>query len=87
MGKSELAIATGVTRIRRRGELMSRSELVGIAAIGAAGAVLQERLRSQPLLAAGVAGGAVLMNAYVATAPDAVIVVALLLLVAGVALM
>lgn len=41
---------------------MNRTELVGIAAVGAASAVLQERLRSQPLLAAGVAGGAVLLR-------------------------
>jgi hypothetical protein len=66
---------------------MTRSELFGIAAVGAAGAVLQERLRSQPVLAAAAAGAAVLMSAHVADAPGAVTVLALMLLLAGVALM
>lgn len=47
---------------------MTRSELFGIVAVGAAGAVLQERLRSQPVLAAAAAGAAVLMNAHAADA-------------------
>lgn len=58
-------------------------ETLGVAVVGAASAVVQERVRGRVTLVAATAAGAAILAAYASNEPELVLILAALILIAA----